>query len=84
MALPGGNDVEFKHVKKTTGRVTLQLIVKNKYVFRENKKATSVGTKSYFKCSKVSFFIKKNVEKQLMTQYISIYLTTAFMPIFLF
>ena len=50
MALPAtNNDVEFREIKKSTGRTTLQLVI-NKRVFWRKMDAAGVGKKAYFKC----------------------------------
>ena len=48
------DDIEFKYFRKSTGKVTVQIIVDKKFVFWKKTTAKDVGKKSYFKCSKVS------------------------------
>ena len=58
MALPSsGHNIEFIFKNKSTGKTTVQLIVDNEFVFLKRTKATSVGSKAHFKCSKVKHCI---------------------------
>ena len=52
MALPEtNNDIQFRELKKSTGKITLQLVI-NRRVFWKRLDAASVGKKAYFKCEK--------------------------------
>ena len=54
MALPSSaHNIEFIFKQKTTGKVTVQLIVDNAFIFLKKTKAAGVGKKAHFKCSKV-------------------------------
>ena len=55
MALPdAGRDIEFRHVTKSTGRITTKMIVDGKWVFWMNKPPPVPDSRGYMKCSMVS------------------------------
>ena len=56
MALPSSaHTIEFVFKEKATGKQTVQLVVNNNFVFFKKTKASGVGKKAHFKCSKVIY-----------------------------
>ena len=54
MALPdSGHDIEFWVLTKTTGRVTVQMIVDKGFVFWLNKLPATENSRGYMKCKMV-------------------------------